>query len=479
MPSTLKKTLPSEPNWPLILQGKYIAATIAIALGIGSHAINGFISAAILPDIIAEVGGETRAYWVFSLFQITAILGGTLTGSLKSRFGAKSLYTLAAGLLASGSLLAGLAASLNMLLLGRALQGFAEGMIIALSYAVIYDIYPKSAVSKVFAMSASVWALAAGIGPVSAGYLTELWSWRAAYLVNLPLVTLLLALALFVMPAKARDATEKEALMAGLSKFARLTCLGSAVLLVSYVGQASSLDTSLALFALGIAMFAITHRWDRQSSAPLIPRVAFNPHYLIGAVMLVILLDSSASSVRMLYGNALGRTLWGLSITEAAYLMTILAFSWSFAAWFVAKDIDKSRQFRLIRIGTSAIASGLLLMALALALSSLPLFALALALSGAGYGISNQYLSQVAVYASNSSDRDRAAAFLPSVGSIGIAIGAALNALIARVIGLTEAGSSEILSAQTASAHAPTQFALLSLLAIAAAFLARRLHRLA
>ena len=153
------------------------AGTLALMLGVGSHAINGFVTTAVLPDIIRDLGGQDRAFWVFSSFEMMAILAGCLTGAAKVKFGARLPFLLATLLLAGGSVLAGLSTSLEGLIAGRALQGFGEGMIIALCYALIPDLFPQTLVPRVFALLAGVWALAAGLGPVSAGLLSELWSW--------------------------------------------------------------------------------------------------------------------------------------------------------------------------------------------------------------------------------------------------------------------------------------------------------------
>ncbi|WP_068086182.1 MFS transporter [Polycladidibacter stylochi] len=462
---------------PKLFHRQYILAALTLALGVGSHAINGFVSSAVLPDIISQLGGETRAYWVFSLFQVASILGGTLTGSLKQRFGAKQLYILATFILAMGSLVAGYASNLNALLLGRALQGFGEGIIIALSYAVIYELFPEKLVASVFAMLATVWAIAAAVGPVTAGYLTQIWSWRAAYLVNLPLTLILLTLALFVMPKHQSDNLKTD-LSQALNKLARLSLLGFAILLLSYVAQTQSVTLATVIFISGLALLALTRQWDTRSENPLIPRTAFNNKRLIGAIMWVLLLDSCASAVRMVYGNALGRELWGLNISQSAYLLTILAFAWSISAWYVSGNTARENQFKRITFGTRLIALGLLTMAGALNTASMPLFALGLAISGAGYGFSNQFLNQVVIFSADEQDRDRATGFLPALASAGIAIGAAISSLLARLTGLTEHGSGTLLTKQTAIEHAPLVFTIMASFALLAAMNASRLSRL-
>ncbi len=101
------------PVSPSLFSPERAAGTLALVLGVGSHAINGFVTTAVLPDIIRDLGGQDRAFWVFSSFEMMAILAGCLTGAAKVRFGARSPFLLASLLLAGGSVLAGLSTSLE------------------------------------------------------------------------------------------------------------------------------------------------------------------------------------------------------------------------------------------------------------------------------------------------------------------------------------------------------------------------------
>ena len=73
----------------------------------------------------------------------------------------------------AGTLLAANASSMTEILLGRALQGVGEGIISALCYALIPELFPSRLIAKVFGAEAVVWALAAFGGPLLAGLVTD------------------------------------------------------------------------------------------------------------------------------------------------------------------------------------------------------------------------------------------------------------------------------------------------------------------
>lgn len=462
---------PTPPVHPFVelASSPYLLPSVLLCLGIGSHAVNGIVSNAILPSIIREVGGQERAFWIFSLFQVASILSGTVTGTFKGRLGARQLFVMASLVLAAGSVLAGAAATLELLLVGRFLQGFGEGMIVAVIYAVIPQLYPERLVATVFSLTALVWAVAAGIGPVAAGLLTEAWSWRAAYYINLPLVFVLLVLAAVVMPKEDGERTTTS--RRDLDMLPRLALIAVAVLTISFVGEVRSIGAGALYLVIGLTILALVRTWDRKAHSPFIPKTAFQLSGIIGLVMWILLLIAMASSVRMVYGNAILQSLWGLGVTEAAYAMATLAFAWTVAAWFVASVQDVRQRALLICVGISFIALALASMALALAAGSLPLFVASCILSGLGSGLSNQFLTRSVMFSASHQDRDRASGILPTLSNAGIAIGAALSALLAAISGLSAPGTSELVTAEAAVQAGPVVFGTMALLAgIAALF---------
>ncbi|TYC64719.1 MFS transporter [Stappia sp. BW2] len=426
-----------------------LTGTLALMLGVGSHAINGFVTTAVLPDIIRDLGGQDRAFWVFSSFEMMAILAGCLTGAAKVRFGARHPFLLASFLLASGSVLAGLSVSLEGLIAGRALQGFGEGMIIALCYSLIPDLFPSNIAPRVFAMLAAVWAVAAGIGPVSAGILSELWSWRAAFLINIPLVLLLFVLMNSALPASAvrpAPSSVSKVRKSPVRLLVRLGLLAASIFLLTVIGELhTALPLALTIMA-GLATAAILLTYDAASPQRLFPRDAFRAHTLIGLGTWIVFLISAAAAVRAVFVTTVGQVYWALSVTQASYVAAGLAFSWSTFAFISSRAPSRQCELTYLTIGPFLIAGGLTLTAVAITTASLPLFALAAVVAGAGHGLCNQILMRSLMYTAEGEDHNLVSSILPTISSAGIAIGGGLTGLIAIVTGLVAPGSEELLT---------------------------------
>ncbi|MHA7777142.1 MFS transporter [Roseibium sp. M-1] len=472
------------PASPSLFAPERAAGTLALMLGVGSHAINGFVTTAVLPDIIRDLGGQDRAYWVFSSFEMMAILAGCLTGAAKVRFGARLPFLLASLLLAGGSVLAGLSTSLEGLIAGRALQGFGEGMIIALCYSLIPDLFPSALAPRIFALLAGVWAVAAGIGPVSAGLLSELWSWRAAFLVNIPLVLLLFALMNTALPAGAarpvaagqdRPARQTARLLL------RLLLLGLSIFLLTVIGEIHQpLPLTLTILA-GLVAAGLLLRLDAASARRLFPLEAFRLGTLIGLGTWIVFLISAAAAVRAVFVTTFGQVYWGLSVTEASYVAAGLAFSWTVFAWVSSRAPSRQWELTYLATGPFLIAGGMVLTAFALSAGSLPLYALAAIVAGAGHGLCNQILMRSLMYTASGEDQNLVSSILPTISSAGIAIGGGLTGLMAVFTGLVEPGAVELLTREAVARSGASVFFVSAVLMLSPALgmlvLRRRLIR--
>lgn len=474
--------LSPRPPQDSLFAGPRAVATLTLALGIGSHAINGFVTSAVLPDIIRDLGGQSRAFWVFSAFEMAALLSGCVTGAVKVRFGARQPFLFATMMLAAGSALAGLSPSLTGLIAGRALQGFGEGLIIALCYALIPELYPKRMAGRVFTVLAGVWALAAGFGPVSAGVLSEVWSWRAAFLVNLPLTLLLFILINTTLPksmAKRQARSGPGARRTGSSGLAfRIALLTAAVFLFTTIGEQRSLaGIGLALVA-GLAVSALLIRTDRRAPIPFLPANAFQPATLVGLGTWIAMLNGFSSGARAVFVTTFAQVLWGLSVTQASYTAALLAVSWSFFAWVSARAPDRGRELAYLTAGPFLISLGIALTGLSVDMGSLPLFAAAAVIAGAGHGLSNQILMRSLMYNADGAERDLISSLLPVLGSAGIAIGAGLTGLTAVLTGLVDPSAPGLVShasVEAAGAQVFYIFAALSLIPATAMLVLKRM----
>jgi DHA2 family multidrug resistance protein len=132
-------------------------------------------------------GGIELGTWVMTSYLCATAVTATLTAWLRRRWGARRLFPGAVAAFVVTSLLCAAAPSATSLILFRVLQGATSGVILPLAQAMLLDIYPQPRHGRVMGMLGAVVMAGSIIGPLLGGLVTDLASWRAVFVINLPL----------------------------------------------------------------------------------------------------------------------------------------------------------------------------------------------------------------------------------------------------------------------------------------------------
>lgn len=427
-------------SWRDLLTPRYLASTIMLCLGVALFAFNEFFVSVAMPSAIKEFGKPWLLAWAFSLYLVFAILGGAMAAWLKGRFGARATLVGSSAIFLAGTLMASLATQSTSLVIGRLLQGFGEGIVIALCYALIPMLFPKSLVSKVFGSEAIAWAAAAFGGPLIAGLLTQYISWRASFAASLPAGILFVVLVLVLVPREERRDGNPDAV-----PLVRLIMIGAAILAISLCSLTDAPPVMAALLAGAVIVFWLFLRADRTSAQSILPLNAFSPSWLPGPglwVTLLMPLASSAGAVYLIYGL---QGIWHQTPAEAGLVSALMALSWSMTAIGVASIPSAGFRNRLIALGPVLLALGIGGLLATMALDIVWLVYPSQILVGAGYGVCWGTLSELLIDRSDAAEKDKTSALLPTLQSTGYAIGGASYGLLANLSGLEEGLSGEAL----------------------------------
>ena len=425
-----------EGRWAEIFGARYLPVTVILCLGVSLFAFNAFLSSTALPSAVQELGGVEVISWATTLYLVFAIVGGAAAAMLKRRLGSRGALIAFAGVFLVGTLIAAGAGTMAQVLVGRAIQGFGEGVVAALCFALIPELFPGRLVPKVFGMQAVVWAIAAFGGPAGAGALTELVSWRAAFLINVPLALIFAAMVMAVVPRQSRTAEAHG--FPGL----RLLAIGGGTMMVALAAIVAPLQAML-LLAAAVAVLAAAVWLDRRSAERLMPPDAFTFGSAVGAGLWMALLMPVAGATTAVYLVLLLQQLWGYGPTLAAATGAIMAVAWSLSSVTVANVRQRSTRRILIRTGPVLLGVGLLGVLLGLELTQPAILILGQIAVGMGFGISNGYTMLTIMESSSDAERDRTSALLPTTQSAGNALGAALAGVAANAAGYAQATTAE------------------------------------
>src|SRR6266581_3252550 len=176
-----------------------MAVFAGLMLGSLVASLNMTLVAPALPTIVAELGGLADYSWI----PISAMLASTIVvpvaGKLSDIYGRKPLYMTGIVVFAVGSALSGMAPNFWFLVFARFVQCAGMGFIMPLSQAIIGDIISPRERGKYQGMMGASFGLASIVGPAAGGFITEHFTWRWLFFVNLPIAVLTLIVIWFYM----------------------------------------------------------------------------------------------------------------------------------------------------------------------------------------------------------------------------------------------------------------------------------------
>ncbi|MFC3817396.1 MDR family MFS transporter [Planomonospora venezuelensis] len=153
-----------------------------------------------LPRIVAELGGADLYTWVVTAYLLTSTITVPLYGRLSDTYGRKPLLLVGIALFLAGSALCGIAQDMTQLIAFRGVQGLGAGALLPLSLALVVDLFPPERSGRVQGAFGAVMALSYIAGPFLGGVFTDTASWRWAFLVNLPVGLVVVAVVVARLP---------------------------------------------------------------------------------------------------------------------------------------------------------------------------------------------------------------------------------------------------------------------------------------
>jgi EmrB/QacA subfamily drug resistance transporter len=163
-----------------------------------------------VPAIAHDLGSYDHLSWIVTAYLLTSTAATPIFGKLSDIYGRRALMTPAIGIFIAASILAALSQTLPELIICRGLQGVGGAGLFAMAQASIADVVSPRERGRYQGYLAGTWAVASIAGPVIGGYVTEGFSWRWIFWINLPLGLLAILLCnralrlLVVVPRRSR-----------------------------------------------------------------------------------------------------------------------------------------------------------------------------------------------------------------------------------------------------------------------------------
>lgn len=247
------------------------------------------VVATALPTVIGELGGVAHMSWAITAYTLGQTLAMPINGKVGDVVGRKQLYLLAIALFVGGSALCGLATSMLTFTAFRFVQGLGGGGLMICSQAIVGDLIPPRVRGTYMAPMGAMFGIAAVLGPLLGGWLTDWLGWRSIFWFFLPLGAFAwVAVALALRMPRRHVPVDVD--WAGLA----LTSIGATgvVLLATWAGTLYSWThpVTLALGTVTLAAWGALVPVERRVRNPLMPLEILTNHTFVVATVVAVLM---------------------------------------------------------------------------------------------------------------------------------------------------------------------------------------------
>ncbi len=184
--------------------------TVCVMLATLMQSLDTTIANVALPHMQGSLAAsQDQINWVLTSYIVAAAIATPLTGFLTGRFGLKRLFLVSVAGFTVASMLCGMAQSVTQIVVFRVLQGLFGAALVPLSQTVLLNINPPARQGSAMAAWGMAVMAAPVLGPVLGGWLTEDYTWRYVFYINLPVGILAFAGMTMFLPETPRGSGAK------------------------------------------------------------------------------------------------------------------------------------------------------------------------------------------------------------------------------------------------------------------------------
>lgn len=409
------------------------AALAALLTAEAMNLLDATVAQVAAPVIRADLGGaDSVVQWVSAAYTLPFAALLITGGRLGDALGRKRMFLAGTAVFALASAACALAPSTGVLLAARGVQGVAAALVVPQTFGLIKAMFAGPELARALGSIGPVMGLAAVCGPVLGSVLTHAdlcgSSWRAAFLVNVPLAAAVLAAAPLLREDRAAQRPRPDLPGTGLA------VLGTALVVHPLIGGAAGLPArgaaELLAGALVLVLFALQQRRDaRTGRSPLVEPSLFRgrgfPAALVVSALFFAVVNGLTSVVVLQLQLGLGSGVLAAGLSLLPWSCALAAASWTAGAHLVPRH-----GARVMFAGLAVLLAGLLCALAAYHTARpgcypWPLLA-ALAVGGAGNGLFTVPFFTAALSRVRPHETGSAAGLLNAVQQFGGTLGIAL-----------------------------------------------------
>lgn len=357
---------------------------IACCIGIFLCMLDTTIMNIALPDIENYLNVPlNQLSWPLNIY---IIIFASLTiplGKLAEKIGINKFYCIGICLFIFGSLVSGLSSNLDNLILGRGIQSIGAATVFPLSMTIGINTTSNKQRSKVIASLGVTQGLAAALGPVIGGVVTQFFGWKWIFFINIPLMITALLLCITSFNFQEKHLENKIDILRAMISIISLSTF--TLSLVQGRTWEWKSRTILCLFGISLFSFALFILCEKNSKHPMIPLDLFKNKEFNGAALSIVLSNLFLVAVTVILPTYFTK-LQNKTELEASFLITPISAMIFISSPIAGILIDKISPRKLIGIGFTLMTISFVMFS-TINMNNYKIVVIACILLGTGYGI--------------------------------------------------------------------------------------------
>lgn len=334
-----------------------------------------------MPTVVTQLGGLSVYSWVFSLYILTSTVTVPIWGKISDMYGRRICYQACILIFLLGSALSGAAQTMPQLIAFRAVQGIGAGGLVPLAMTIVGEIFTLEERARYQGLFSGIWGVSSIAGPMIGGWITDNFSWRWIFYINIP-IGLLAALVIGYGMSSAEQTRRPVIDYAGAITLS--VSISSLLLSFSDVGKAQR----AALVATSVVSLVVFIFVERSAREPILPLHLFREKIFTTSVLVNFLTGfAMLGSIPFLTLFAQGVLQW--SATESGQVMMPLLLGWVTLSFLTSRLILRFPIRQMTILGLATFFSGFIILAFVNSSTSKVLLFSGVGLMGMGMGVSS------------------------------------------------------------------------------------------
>lgn len=333
-----------------------LVVMVGVMLAMLLAALDQTIVATALPRIVHDLNGLEHLSWVITSYLLASTVIVPIYGKLSDIYGRKYFIIFAIAIFLLGSILSGLSQNMIQLVIFRGIQGLGGGAIFANTFAIIGDLFPPAERGKWQGLFGGVFGIASVIGPFLGGLITDNFSWRWVFLINMPVGIMALFVIGFLMPKISSHKGDRSIDYIG----SIFLTIGLITLLLGFVwgGNQYPWDSIqiISLFVSSLINLLIFGFVETKVKEPVLPLYLFK-NSIFTLSMLIVFIVGFGMFGAIFYAPIFGQIVLGISATNSGTITTPMTLALVVGSIVTGQFVSRTGRYKIPAILGLAISA--------------------------------------------------------------------------------------------------------------------------